>query len=568
MRRIVSLVGDPTRATAHFRELLRTAAQQFNAGSLPRATQILDLARRLLEEKAVDRASAELILGTAQDDLDPGQLMAQTQNPQNLSLLRRVLDFYPALSPTALLATLDHEPDRFRRRLWMTLLEVHGLPARRAALDRLESSFEEGAELPEMPWLQRNFVYLLHHIPPAPDEDLGREVRLCVRCCELERLAALVREALIDLGLRRHPEAEAALRQRLEQLERHLENPAAAPHEAAELRRMLALVVSGLIRHGSSTARRAAVEHGFKQRPQLGDTLERLTELGGSDLSEHPEVVERLLEGLDTLLPTRVLGVSLRRPGPAHHVVAALRSTPTPAVVAALRLAIKRYPREPAAAAAAAALASWSQATEAPAAAETAVTAPVGVVTLSGEIELFGLPDLLQTLAGTKATGRLVLRNRGGEMAAQLRLREGAVCEAEAGALGLPDAFYQLLERPFPGTFEFVREPPPDGDDAEGRDVMSLLLEGSRRYDELQRARALAPDQARLQPTGARPTAPQREKDGALIRELWLRVKQGATPRQCETAVAADSYRVRSLLAHWLTEGAIALGEGPTATAT
>ena len=46
-----------------------------------------------------------------------------------------------------------------------------------------------------------------------------------------------------------------------------------------------------------------------------------------------------------------------------------------------------------------------------------------------------------------------------------------------------------------------------------------------------------------------------------FIRELWTRVKGGATPRQCEEAIATDSYRVRALLAHWLTSGALEIRE-------
>src|SRR4029079_7285077 len=86
--------------------------------------------------------------------------------------------------------------------------------------------------------------------------------------------APLVREGLIDLGLRHHSEAEAVLRARLEQIEKLLEQPGGAAPDAPELLRMLALIVSGLARQGTTSARRTVVEHGLKQRPALGDTLE------------------------------------------------------------------------------------------------------------------------------------------------------------------------------------------------------------------------------------------------------------------------------------------------------
>ena len=79
-----------------------------------------------------------------------------------------------------------------------------------------------------------------------------------------------------------------------------------------------------------------------------------------------------------------------------------------------------------------------------------------------------------------------------------------------------------------------------------------------RRYDELQRLRALVSDTLRLRPTGNRPTAPAGETDGDLVRRLWELARGGASTAECESAVAVDSYRVRSLLAHWLEENALA----------
>ena len=40
-------------------------------------------------------------------------------------------------------------------------------------------------------------------------------------------------------------------------------------------------------------------------------------------------------------------------------------------------------------------------------------------------------------------------------------------------------------------------------------------------------------------------------------------MKTGATPRQCEQAVNSDAYRVRALLGHWLTEGAVVIRQAP-----
>ena len=54
------------------------------------------------------------------------------------------------------------------------------------------------------------------------------------------------------------------------------------------------------------------------------------------------------------------------------------------------------------------------------------------------------------------------------------------------------------------------------------------------------------------------PTRTVEESDIGFLRTLWTRITSGATPEDCERAIAADSYRIRSLLAHWLETGALA----------
>ncbi|HVS03807.1 MAG TPA: DUF4388 domain-containing protein [Thermoanaerobaculia bacterium] len=567
MQRIVELAEDPSKAAVHFRELLKTVAKLFNEGSLARAVQVQEVARRLLAEGKVERTMAHLILEKAHEDLDPGRLMAQTQQAGSLPQLRRLLDGYPVLTPHGLLVALDDEPDRSRRRLWLALVEAHGAAGRRAALERLESSFDLGEAYPHLPWLRRNFVYLLHRIRPAEGEDVALEVQLSARSAALGGLAQLVREALTHLGLLQHPEAEAVLRQRLSELERLLEQPGNAPYDPPELRRMLGMVVSGLVRHGTQSARRAVLDHGLSQKPHLGDAMERLVELGAVDLAEDPALVERLVAALRAKLPLRVLGMSLRRNVAPLHLVRALHSTRCEPVRQAFEEIATRFPQEPFGEAAAAALASWRTVPDAPseavpAGASAAVLGgAAAAASLAGDLEAFGLPELLQTLTQTEASGRLLLRAPDRSVVGELVLRKGALRDARVGELPMPDAFCQLLEVPRARSFEFTRQPAEAVPDGPCRDVTGLLMEGMRRYDELQRARALAPDHAFLRATGERPTPPEHERDGAFLRELWTRVKGGASPLECEQAVVADAYRIRTGLAHWLTDGALEVGE-------
>ncbi len=116
-----------------------------------------------------------------------------------------------------------------------------------------------------------------------------------------------------------------------------------------------------------------------------------------------------------------------------------------------------------------------------------------------------------------------------------------------------------MLERPVPGNFQFSRKP--DGVEETSSDplkeILPLSLEGMRRYDELQQAAAMVPDETFLKVTSVKATPHPTEKDGILVKDLWTRVSQGATPRDCEAVIRADAYRIRRLLAHWFEEGAL-----------
>ena len=569
MQRIVELAGDPARAAGYFRELLATIAKQFNDHSLPRAVQVLEVAERVLAEGKVEKTSADLMLGTAHEELDAAELMAQTQNDRQPAAAAAAAQLLPGVDAGGAAAGARRRARSRQRRLWLALLEAHGVPGRQAALDRLESSFA-GEHTQHTPWLQRNFVYLLHRIRPAAGDDPLREVRLVARCMTSRCRRRWCARRSSTSGCATMPEAEAALRACLEQIERLLEQPTGAPHDAPELRRMLGLVITGLARQGTTSGRRTVVEHGLKQRPALGDTLERLGELAGYDLAADPETGRAAAR--------RLCAPSCRCACSASPSAATSRARTTSCARCSRRAASRcgrpsktwpvASPREPFGQAAATALADWHQAPAPPPEPEASVPAPAPAAPtagLAGDLEVFGLPELLQTLSQAESSGRLVLRDRSGRATAELLLRKGQVREGRVRKLVLPDAFYQLLETPQPGTFEFNRlatEAVPDGD---AYNVMGLLMEGMRRYDELQRARVLAPDHTFLRSTGNRPSPPPEETDGGFIRDLWRQVKDGGTPSQCEEAIPADAYRIRGLLAHWLAEGSLAAVEAPDA---
>ena len=333
--------------------------------------------------------------------------------------------------------------------------------------------------------------------------------------------------------------------------------PDEAPYEPKDLRILLDRVAATMARLPSQKVRRALIAHAGKRQVYLGDTMARLADLGTQNLSDDPGTVDELLGIIKTNLPFKLLGVTLRQNDQnLVHSVEALAGTPLPTVRRALEDVASRFSAQDAGKAAARALAAFDKAptvVEAAAAAAEAASA-----SLQGDLEVFGLPSLLQSLADSAASGSLTLRGpKGGEMFAMLTLREGKLQECQRGHLVGEDAFYQLLEKPCQGQFAFVKGSIAAKAGVTPREILPLTLEAMRRYDEFQEAAALVPDDMPLESTSVKPTPYPSEKDGTFLQALWERAIQGGTPTEIEEAVAADSYRIRRVLAHWVAQGAL-----------
>jgi hypothetical protein len=278
--------------------------------------------------------------------------------------------------------------------------------------------------------------------------------------------------------------------------------------------------------------------------------MARLVEAGRQDLSGARDLVERLIAALRAELPRSVLGFTVRKNDDRIvWLVRALSGTPLPEVRAVLEEIVEKHGDQPFAEAASKALDAMDAG---PAAAETTGAG------LAGDLELFGLPGVLQTLSQSQLTGVLSLMSAQGKIEASVLLEGGRFRGAQFATLRGEEAAYQLFEKPFPGTFAFVSRPDVPGQAAASppQDVVSLLLEGVRRHDEFKRSAALVPDQVLLDPTGA-PSTPLPDEKEDFVRLVWSTIANGTTPVECETAVRADGYRVRRLLAHWVEEGAL-----------
>ena len=330
----------------------------------------------------------------------------------------------------------------------------------------------------------------------------------------------LVKESVATLAQYKDERAEQGLTQLLFELEAMLGQQEEAPYEPKDLRALLDRVAATLGKLPAPRARRALIEHAGKKQPQLGDTIARISELSGQDMSEDTETVEQLLALLKANLPFKLLGMTLRQNDQSLvRIIEALSGTPSPAVRRAMEEIVSRFAGQDAGRAAARALAGFDKPkAEAPAASEAAAAAAAApAASLQGDLEVFGLPALLQSLAESSASGSLTLRGpKGGEAFASMTMREGKLTEIQRGHLRGEDAFYQLLERPLPGQFAFVKGAPPEKPGEKPREILPLTLEAMRRYDEFQEAAVLVPDTVVLVRTEVAAT-PHPDREGRQL---------------------------------------------------
>ncbi|HQZ18898.1 MAG TPA: DUF4388 domain-containing protein, partial [Vicinamibacteria bacterium] len=334
-----------------------------------------------------------------------------------------------------------------------------------------------------------------------------------------------------------------------------LMRPTALPasHTLEDVSGLLDRACGALARCGGPRCLRALVDHGLKAQPELGDCAKRLAEGVHADFSKHPELQARLIEALKAELPRGMLGFKIRKEtGRTASYVRALSGTPSAEVKALFQEIVKKHGDEEFGALAAEALEDFKAKARPE---ETAAS------TFSGDLNFFGLPMLLQTLAQGAMSGLLTLIDREGEPRAKLWLVEGRLHHASFGALTGEHAIYELLIRPFPGTFAFVHrdDPPKDGALIPARDLTGLVFEGVRRHDEWKRAAALVKDDARLTPTGNPRTAISTDQPAERVDAVWALAASGAPCRDCEAAFAVDSFCVRTLLASWVETDALRL---------
>jgi len=557
MRKVMDLSKDPGELNERFRELISTAVEQFNSDALGRAVTVIDLANRMISQKEVDASLAANIIDEASKDLDESQLRKYSENDDKRLLLRRVLNFFPTLQIDYLMQDLAVETRRDRRRVILRLLMIHGEETRDHAIKILNDSLS--GNVPQPWYVQRNLIYLIRSIPPSEEYDVDTEIDLLVRSSVPGGELPLLREALTALGQIDHPRSVKTLVARVSDLEDVLLQKGKAAHKASEIQSLLDTAIKALIRFDNKEARQCVITHGLKRRPEFGDTLARLSMLSGQDLSDDPATVNRVIEAIKAELPVKVFGVSVKTPRKAHNIgnlLDSLSGTDNAKVRLVYDSIVRKFPGEQFANAAAKALTKLDN--------RTTIDQPTDdgetVTSLSGDLALFGLPNLMQNLADSRLEGILTVLDNAGNSTASITLSDGMMIEAATGSLTADTAVYQLLERPILGRFIFVNQPV-DLTQNEGKEdgmaVMSLLMEGMRRYDEFNRAAAIIPDEGQFAATGKQPTGLPDEDDANFVNGIWVQATQGKTPIEIEKEACVDGYRVYRLFEHWVNEGAL-----------
>ena len=544
MNRIVALAPDAQERAKRWGEMIYAAIEQFNQGRLAQAVSILEVAKNLIHEKRPDPSIVGQVLSQSEGAIAADVLRRLVEVPAKHGLIRKVLDFFPSYRPDALLRDLDGEIRRDRRKLMLELIECHGSPCRNLVLDKLAAVMRH--EIPDVEgFFRRNLAFLLRRIPRTGHERLEEEMELLAAMIGRDEPPISVKEAIGALGQLRQPAAERALVDRLHELESEL----IARGGKTEAWELLDRLCAALVRHGTPRAIRAIAGHAYNRSPALGDALSRFEHLSWVDLSVDPEQLAALMKAIRELTPSKMLGFVVKR---GNHELScllhAVSGTPTQEVRSTLESIASKFSGHPL----------GEQATKALAKLEPRAKTGTTAEALTGDLELFGLPALLQSLVGAQSAGELILFDRQQVRQGSLLISGGRIARCEAGRLSGADAAYLLMEKPFPGTFTFRATPDERrASAASALDPMSVILEGARRHDEYQQAKAFAPDRVRYEPSGVAALRPEDETDGDLASNVWDRAAAGTPAEACEMEMQVDPFRVRRLYAYWVEAKAL-----------
>ncbi|MCK5554072.1 MAG: FHA domain-containing protein [Deltaproteobacteria bacterium] len=170
---------------------------------------------------------------------------------------------------------------------------------------------------------------------------------------------------------------------------------------------------------------------------------------------------------------------------------------------------------------------------------------------LSGNLEYFDLPFIIQTLATSERTGTLTITDQLERVFATLYFEAGDVLFAKLGHLRGEEAFYQLFQSPVQDAFTFKGGLPSSEfkDEPEiGTTTTGLLMEAAREQDELKVMKATFADANRILRPQWEILLWGNEETRDLASEIWARLQRGETIAQMVREITVCEYRIYKVL--------------------
>lgn len=566
MERIVDLTEHEAEKSERLKEIVAAAVEHFNRRRLGSALTLFELAERLLKSSELASKTEKQIRASARSKLLMGPFRKYVASPEKHPQLRRVLNFFPDLRVEGLVRRLLKEANRRNRHLIMDLLRIHGQEAREAVAELVISSTTLSGR--EWPWFfVRNLIRILREVPAQADAVTDFELDAVVSYADPIHAIQVVREAVAYLGTVVHPRALEAL---VHLFHGYREAAAGLRRGAGgDMAKIQSLTLTYLLRADSPHARATALDAILAGSRRSPENFQLLSVLGSVNLAEDHHTLDRLLSTIRLRLPregvagtiqalrmhlpqegwlSRMRGFGPTKEAALQALLQALSGTPTPAVNKTLTQVEELAPTENLVRIARKARKRLEE--------KSFDLDPSSESILSGDLEIFGLPNIIQSLKYNEASGTLVIEAKQSSRHAAVRLLHGRFVDAKAGALRGAEAFYLLMERPLASSFRFVADASRQAS-KNPQELKALLFEGMRRRDEFERLRLLVPDGAVLQLVDAQggqlPKMPLDEADTELATRIWSDLNEGPrTTDEIDSRGFADPYRIRKLLAFWV----------------
>jgi CRP-like cAMP-binding protein len=173
---------------------------------------------------------------------------------------------------------------------------------------------------------------------------------------------------------------------------------------------------------------------------------------------------------------------------------------------------------------------------------------------LMGNLELFDLPTVIQTVVNSRQAGTLTLTNKG-DMVAQIHLKNGKIVHVTYGHLAGEFGLYELLACNEPYDFVFEKQLLPNSMPASdptlsNRDPSIMLIEGARRMDEVPALldKLNSVDTIFVQNT-SNPNWNKLQEEGiSLCRNIWYLLEVQLDIKQLCEKLAYDRFEIYTAL--------------------